>query len=311
MEKRTIKAIVPASTANLGPGFDCLGLALALYNTVELQTQPGEKGWKVSIDGEGASDLPSNEKNLIVQAMLDICKKTGKNFPGVGIHLKATNAIPLSSGLGSSAAAIVSGLVVANSLLETRLTPRELLQLAARREGHPDNVAAALFGGLTAAGGAGPTGGNDNADVVELDVDNLQVVIALPNVRLSTAEARKVLPEKVPFQDAVANMRNSLFVIQALQQGDFEVLKWAMKDRLHEPYRQSLIPGYQKVCEAAYEKGAAAVVLSGAGPSLAAFAPEHHAAIAEAMKAAFESESVSCRTFILPVDQKGAQVKFL
>jgi homoserine kinase len=219
------------------------------------------------------------------------------------LRLHEANHIPLGSGLGSSAATVVGGLAAANALVEGGLSRDELLRLAYELEGHPDNAAAALFGGLALV--------SANAEellVRSLDVPAMKVVIALPEVRLSTAVARAALPEQAPLRDAVFNIGHALFTVQALTTGDADLLRWAVADRLHQPYRKRLIPGYEAVVAEARRAGALAVALSGAGPSLVAFATDRHGDIASAMKAAFEAQGLACRTFVLPADRQGVQV---
>lgn len=296
-----VRVRVPASTANLGPGFDCLGLALSLYNTIEMSLlKPGE-GLQIEIEGEGAGKLRTDTSNLIFRAADAVCEHIGQG--PVGLAIKASNGVPLGSGLGSSAAAVVGGLVAANALCGGDLSRSALLRLAAQIEGHPDNAAAAIFGSLTLVSAV-------DAELMHtsLEVPPIKVVIALPNVRLSTAEAREALPKQVSMKDAVFNLSRTAFVVQALTKGDFEMLGWAMADKLHQPYRRKLIPGFDAAVIAARTAGAAAVALSGAGPGVAAFAPDHHYEIANAMKAAFELAGVGCRTFVLPVDRQGVQL---
>jgi len=295
-----VRVRVPASTANLGPGFDCLGLALGLYNTVEMTALESE-GLEIEIDGEGADRLSTKSNNLIARAADSVWDAVGQR--PTGLHIKASNGVPLGSGLGSSAAAVVGGLVAANALVGGPLSRSDLLRHATRIEGHPDNAAAAIFGGLTMVSVEG-----EELMHASLDVPPLKVAIALPNLRLSTAEAREALPKSVPLKDAVFNIGRTAFVIRALQTGDYEMLGFAMTDKLHQPYRRKLIPGFDAAVAAARAAGAAAVALSGAGPGLAAFAPDHHWEIATAMKAAFESKGLTCRTFVLPVDRQGVQI---
>jgi homoserine kinase len=291
---------VPASTANLGPGFDCLALALGLRNTVELY-EIGQ-GLEIDVEGEGEERIALDSTNLIARAAQAVFEKVGRRPAGLRLH--AVNGIPVSSGMGSSSAAIVGGLAAANALVDGRLTRDELLRLAAAIEGHPDNVSAALFGGLTLVSASG-----EELLVRSLPVPLLKVAIALPDFKLSTAEARAALPAQVPLQDAVFNIGRALFTVQALTQADYELLRFALADRLHQPYRKALIPGFDTVVMAARKAGAAAVALSGAGPSLVAFAPDRHWDIAGAMKAAFEAAGLACRTFVLPVDRQGVQVQ--
>jgi homoserine kinase len=298
---QSVRVTVPASTANLGPGFDCLALALGLHNTIEMSA--ANTGFEMTIEGEGADRLRRDRDNLILRAADALWGRVG--FEPGGLRVKATNGIPLSSGLGSSAAATVGGLAAANTLAGEPLSPLELLKLAHAIEGHPDNAAAALFGGLVLISAEG-----DDALVERLDVPPLRVAIALPDVRLSTRQAREALPRRVSLHDAVFNMGRTLFVARALQRGDYDLLRRAMVDRLHEPHRRKLIPGADGAMQSARETGAAAVALSGAGPSLAAFAPDRHAEIAEAMKSAFEKRGVACRTFVLPVERPGVQIHY-
>jgi len=296
-----VRVIVPASTANLGPGFDCLGLALGIHNAFEFNVLEAGEGLQIEIGGEGKEKLKADTSNLAIQAANAVWESLGQS--PLALKIKMMNNIPLGSGMGSSAAAIVGGLVAANALAGGSLTRTDLLRMATRIEGHPDNVAAAIFGGLTIVSHA-----NEELMHTSLDVPPMKVAIALPNIKLSTADARAALPKQVPFSDAVFNMGRTAFVIQALQKGDYDLLSWAMTDKLHQPYRKKLIAGFDDVVNAARRVGARAVALSGAGPSIAAFAPDHHWEIAEAMKKAFEANGVACRTFVLPVDRQGVQI---
>ncbi len=301
MKKITVST--PASTANLGAGFDCLALALNLRNVVELWDTGVDTGLEVTAEGEGATRVPLDSRNLIYRAAERVFEHVGRGPVG-RLRLRAVNGIPLGSGMGSSAATVVGGLAAANALVEGGLTNEQLLAMAHELEGHPDNAAAALYGGLTLVSGAG--GGE--LRVRSLAVPPREVVLALPDVRLSTAEARAALPAQVPLTDAVFNIGHALFTVQALTSGDDDLLRWALDDRLHQPYRQKLVPGYAAVVAAAIAAGATAVALSGAGPSLVAFAPAGHAAIADAMRAAFAGVGLAARTFVLAVDPRGAEV---
>lgn len=299
---KKISVSVPASTANLGAGFDCLALALDLRSTVEFWEIPS--GLEVEVEGEAEGRLPLDATNLIVRAAEKVFEKV-KRRPA-GLHVRAVNVVPLSSGLGSSAAAIVGGLVAANALVGGDLSRHDLLQLAYEMEGHADNAAAVLFGGLAVVS-AHP----GELVTCSLAIPPLKVVIALPGVHLPTAQARAALPTLVPLKDAVFNIGHALLTAQALAAGDFELLRQAVDDHLHQPYREPLIPGCAAAVAEARLAGAAAVTLSGAGPSLAAFAPPaaRHAAIAEAMKAAFENCGLACRTFIVQADAQGARLE--
>ena len=296
---RKVSVSAPASTANLGAGFDCLALALGLRNTVELWEISA--GLEIDVEGEGEGRVPLDSTNLILRAAEKVFEKVGRRPAGLRLH--SVNGIPLGSGMGSSAAAVVGGLAAGNALVDGGLTREGLLRLACDLEGHPDNAAAALFGGLTLVSASA-----EELLVRSLAIPPLKVVVALPEVRLSTAEARAALPDQVLLKDAVFNIGHALFTVQALASGDEALLRWAVADRLHQPYRKHLIPSYDAVVAEARKAGAAAVALSGAGPSLIAFASGRHGEIASAMKTAFEASGAACRTFVLPVDQQGVQL---
>lgn len=299
---KKVSVSTPASTANLGAGFDCLGLALNLRNVVELWDTGRGSGLEIDVEGEGEDQLPTDDSNLVYRAADRVFTRVSQRPAGL-LRLHALNGIPLGSGMGSSAATIVGGLVAANALVGGGLARDDILRLAYDMEGHPDNAAAALYGGLTLVSASG-----DELMARAIDVPPMRVVIALPDMRLSTAEARAALPAQVPLADAVYNLGHALFTVQALAAGDEALLRWAVGDRLHQPYRQRLIPGYATVAAEARKAGATAVVLSGAGPSLLAFAPARHNEVAAAMQAAFQASGLKSRTFVLPVDRQGVQV---
>ncbi len=302
---KKVSVSTPASTANLGAGFDCLGLALNLRNVVELWDTGRGSGLEIDVEGEGEDLLPTDDSNLVYRAAEKVFARLGKR-PGGLLRLHAVNGIPLGSGMGSSAATIVGGLVAANALVADQrggLARDEILRLAYEMEGHPDNAAAALYGGLTLVSASG-----DELMARAVAVPPMRVVIVLPEMRLSTAEARAALPAQVPLADAVYNLGHALFTVQALAAGDEALLSWAVGDRLHQPYRQRLIPGYATVAAEARKAGATAVALSGAGPSLLAFAPARHDQIAAAMQAGFLVNGLKSRAFVVPVDRQGVQV---
>ncbi|MFQ5854289.1 MAG: homoserine kinase [Anaerolineae bacterium] len=290
---------MPATTANLGPGFDCLGLALGLHNTVEIQRTDG--GLRVSVEGEGQDLIPTDTTNLVYEAVNALFEYIGEPPPGLHIHL--SNAIPLMSGLGSSSAAIVGGLLAANALLHEPLDRDEILALAIEVEGHPDNVAPALLGGLVIITDAGGKPVHQR-----LAIPMLEVIAVVPDFRLATASARAALPTQVPLADAVYNLGRTALVVQALSHTDYDLLSYVMDDRLHQPYRTPLVPGLADVFEAGRQAGAVGVALSGAGPSVVAFAPQKHEAIAEAMRGAFVRHGLGARAMILKTTPEGAHV---
>jgi homoserine kinase len=288
---------VPATSANLGPGFDVLGLALGLYNEI-VYDEAGRV--TVTIEGEGAGRLDTGAGNVVARAVRMAYEAAGRRFPGAAI--RCINRIPPARGLGSSAAAWVGGLVAANAMLGSPLERDTLLTLACRAEGHPDNVAAALLGGLTVSCVAGET-------VVALSLPvpaNLLWVVLVPETESSTSEARAVLPDTVKRADAVFNLQRMGLLLAALASGRVDVLGAAMEDRLHQPQRQTLFPWMEAVRQAALEAGALGCVLSGAGPSLLAAVRGVGQPVAGAMERALASAGVAGRAHSLPVDTVGA-----
>ena len=293
-----VRVRVPASAANLGPGFDALALALALHNEVHI-----EEGDRVSVtvEGEGAGRLDTSAQNVVARGARLAFEATGRPFRGVTI--RCLNRIPLSRGLGSSAAAWVGGLVGANALLGEPLDRVAILALAAKAEGHPDNVAAALFGGLTVSAVAG-----DRVTAVSVPVpDDLSWVVLVPDAEASTFQARAVLPESVPRADAVFNVQRVSLLLAALGTRRVELLALAMQDRLHQPYRQRLFPWLERVTAAALEAGALGSVLSGAGPSILAAVRGGPERVARAMEEGLRAAGGSGKAINLAVDADGAQ----
>jgi homoserine kinase len=287
---------VPASAANLGPGFDSLALALDLTN--ELEVERTDSGLELTIEGSGQNALPRDASNLICRAALRLFRELG--VKPLGLRLRSVNRIPLGSGLGSSAAAIVAGLLAADAVAGAGLSRDELLKVASSMEGHLDNAAASIHGGLVIAG-EGPL-------VCQVPIGDLQVAVVVPNLNLPTNQMRLALPRNVPLADAAFNLGRAAMVVEALRRGDFELLSRAMEDRLHQPYRTPSIPGYEAARAAALRAGAAAVALSGAGPGLIAFAPHGLASIAEAMAQAFLSHGLAAERFVLRPAPQGAHV---
>ncbi len=227
--------------------------------------------------------------------------RLGRRPPG--LRLRQRNGVPVQSGLGSSSTAIVGGLMGANALAGLPLSKEELLSLAAEIEGHPDNVAPALLGGLVAASSVGR-----QVDFIRVPIPDMKIVVAVPAIRVSTPAARALLPERIPRADAVFNIGRAALVVLALERGDYDLLSRAMFDKLHQPYRAPLIPGLYGVFDAAREAGAAGVAISGAGPTLIAFAPDRHVQIGQAMVAAFQRGGIAAKAHVLNVEREGATV---
>ncbi|PLR79344.1 homoserine kinase [Bacillus sp. V3-13] len=259
-EKLVIK--VPASTANLGPGFDSIGLALNLYLTVEVF--PGSE-WKVVYLTNELHDFPEDESNFICATAIKTAAKYGKEMPGC--HLRVSSEIPLARGMGSSAAAIVAGIELADSVCQLGLSKQEKFELASQLEGHPDNAGASLFGGLVIGC---LNGGEANAAVFN-DI-YFDIVAVVPKEELLTEASRQVLPELLDFKEAVAAGAISNVLIAALLSGNWQLAgKMMAADRYHHPYRRKLVPHLSRIEAIAAESGAFGTALSGAGPAVICF----------------------------------------
>lgn len=293
--KPRISVTVPATIANLGPGLDCIGLALDLYNRVVFEESSTRLS--VSVNGEGKGIIAEDETNLVVRAAERVFQLTGRR--PAGLRIVQENQIPVRSGLGSSAAAVLGGILAANSLAGMPLNQEEILALANEIEGHPDNVTPALFGGLTLVV-------NDAGKMIvaRIPIPEMAIAVVLPDFDLPTAEARAALPTQVPLADAIFNAGRVGLLVRALETGDYDSLRVATQDKLHQPYRLPLIPGLAQVFEAGQAAGAAAVALSGAGPSIIAFAPSGHQDIAIAMRKAFMTAGLRSRSWILSISHE-------
>lgn len=298
---KVITVKVPGTTANCGSGFDTLGIACTVYNEFTL-TLTEQVGLAVEVIGQGRDVIPSDERNIAVKAARAVLDRV--KCPFRGMHISMNNAIPLARGLGSSAAAIVAGLVAANAATGNTLSREDILSMATEFEGHPDNVAPALFGGVTVSL---MKDGQPHflRFIPPLD---LAVVVAVPAFSLSTKLARQALPNTIPFSDAVFNVSRAALLSVALCQGEFGLLRYALEDRLHQPYRQKLVPGMPDVFTAALDNGALGAALSGAGPCLMAFADHNETAIGEAMVQAFKDNGVTAEYLLLNIDKEGTKV---
>jgi homoserine kinase len=302
---RTVTVRVPATSANLGPGFDTLGLALGFYDELVVSTR-SEPGATVEVIGEGsagsAAPVSTDASNLVVQSIAHAYKFAGVALPG--LNLRAHNQIPHSRGMGSSSAAIVSGLMAAKGLLEGQFdfTEQDLLALATELEGHPDNVAPALFGGLTIAWTT-DEGPRCKKLLVHRGVSPLVLV---PSFTMSTKLARSLQPENVPHEDAIFNVSRSSLLVAALTQSP-ELLFESTEDKLHQDYRAEAMPQTSTLIKALRGAGFAAVV-SGAGPSILVLCsdPAQRLAAAKVVEAAQETP---WRALMLAVDFSGATVE--
>ncbi len=254
-----INLMIPATSANLGAGFDALGLALDLYNEVEMEEYD-----KLDISSADSTPVPTDEKNLIYISVSDLYKVCGKKLPG--LRLRQVNNIPMTRGLGSSSACIVAGLVGANKMLGEPLSADDLVDLAAQIEGHPDNTAPALLGGIVTA----VFDGRKVHRVKQEVFTKLKFAAIIPDFELSTEKARACLPQTVSHKDAVYNLSRAALFSASLLTGKFENLRTGVHDRLHQPYRMELIPNCREVFDIAYTHGAYAAYISGAGPTVMA-----------------------------------------
>jgi homoserine kinase len=290
-----IKIRVPATSANLGPGFDCLGLALNIWN--EVTFEPAE-GISYHVKGEGAEKLNKGSRNLLTKAYALIYEVCGKELKGAKIS--AHNEIIMSSGLGSSAAAIVAGLFGANEMLGKPMNENKLLKLANEMEGHPDNVAPALFGGLVVS-----VMSENEIITRRYEIPEFTVVIVKPNVNWPTRVARAVLPKSISRADAIYNIGRTTLVVDALRSGDLELLQKVMDDRIHQTYRLKHIAGGMSAYRTAKQFGAAA--LSGAGPSIIAFVPPEKAEQTKTQVMwAFEERGIKTQGIITKPSMNGA-----
>ena len=260
---RSVTIRVPGSSANLGPGFDCVGIAWNIYNeiTFTLTEAPG-------LLVTGCEEQYANEYNLANIAFVEVIKQTGRKFGRRGLRIEfGETQIPVSRGLGSSASLIDAGVLAANELLETGLSENELFAIATNLEGHPDNIAPAMFGGLTAG-----VMDNGRAIYAHYDVtDKLHFTAMIPSFELSTQLARTVLPKAVTMQDAIFNLSRTALLIRALETGDSGLLSVALKDQIHQQYRARLINDYYAMKHIAEQAGCTGFCISGAGPTLLAF----------------------------------------
>lgn len=268
---------VPATTANLGPGFDTLGLALSVWNEAEVEIRSSSAQMTISMEGFGADSLPQDDQNLVIRSAARLFLRQG--VQPMGLHFHCRNGFPGGSGLGSSSSAILLGLEGANACLPVPLPRSAILDFANQIEGHPDNVTPALLGGLTLAA-------IDDGRVIarkRLPSRKWVVGVVVPALDISTRAMREALPQQVPMADAVFNLSRSSLVVQAFVDGDLDLLRSVLQDRIHQPYRLPLIRGAADSIAAAWRSGLPAA-LSGAGPGVVVFGAEN-AAVQQAVEA--------------------------
>lgn len=295
-----VKVRVPATTANFGPGFDCMGAALELFNEIQMEF---DISCHVEIKGEGEGQLPLNEDNLVYRAAQRVLSELGIDK---SLNIKCDNNIPLARGLGSSAACIAGGMMAANRLTDDKLPLKRIIELAVEMEGHPDNVLPALVGGFTISM---MREGNIIYKKYALP-ETLLFVVGIPKFHLKTEQAREVLPRQLPLKDAVFNIGSASLLAASLATGDLENIDEFFKDRIHQPHRSKLIPGLETILAEAYNKGALGCFLSGSGPSVICLSDKDNASIiGEFIKDCFYEKGIQANYKILSPSIDG--VKFI
>lgn len=303
-----VRVRVPATTSNLGPGFDVVGMALSLHCDLDLRIDRSRRGpATVEYSGEGEGAVDTGEKNLIVRAFRDLLPKHRLPF---ALRFIVKNEIPLARGLGSSAAARLAGLLAAAAARDFKFArPETALARAVSLEGHPDNCVPAFFGGFRVS-----VAGEDPMIHFPVRVPkSLGVVVCVPDFEVSTEKARKAMPAKVPVRTAVDASGRLALLLYALESGSFGLLKKAMRDTLHEPHRAKLIPGYERVRAAAERHGAYGACLSGSGSTVLALTPKsprQQAAIGRAMMRAFHRTGARARALTLETDLRGTKLSW-
>lgn len=296
-------AKVPGSTSNLGAGFDCFGLALEIYLTVKVVANDGPDHCVITIEpGSESANIPATPDNLIYQTALATARSFGKELPTIA--LKINNDIPLGRGLGSSAAAIVAGVAIGARLCGIELSPTELVDRAAIIEGHADNVAASVLGNRVICFQ------NQASRFRALKLpwpDHIRVIIVSPETELATKQARAVLPDSYSRADAVFDLQRTALFTAALDHSHDELLWDAMQDRLHQPYRENLIPGLAAALATPRQGGLLGLALSGAGPSVVALADSHFDEIGGSIAKPFHDEGIGATVRILDVARTGVQ----
>ena len=304
-QERSFAVLVPGSTSNLGPGFDCFGLALQLYLTVRATaTSSATEPCRVTTTGAKENEaLPRNAVNLIYRSMAFAARREGASLPPV--DLLAQNEIPLASGLGSSAAAIVAGIKLGGLITGQEISDQAIENYATEFEGHPDNVAASLHGGFLAS-----CVSNDGAVVSTKFVwpAQIRVVVVSPHSQLPTHVARAALPRTITRHDAVSNLQRTALFTAAIAQQRYDLLWEAMRDRLHQPYRESLVPGLAEALALPRMQGLLGIALSGAGPSIVALVDDNEQQIGARVASCFQARGIESTVRVLDVDNEGCRV---
>lgn len=304
MSQQGVTVKVPASTANMGPGFDTIGMAFQLYTVIHMEIAPETK---ITVSGDHLASLPKDKSNLLYQVVAHLYRSLDRPVPELAIEV--SSEIPLTRGLGSSAAAVVGALVAANILAGKPYTMDQLFFMAARLEGHPDNVGASLFGGIIVS--SMPNEEADDVPYVTLPVpDSLRVLAVIPDFWLSTDKARSALPDSYGKKDVVFTLGHSSLLVAALAQNRLDLLAEAMQDKIHQSYRASLIPGLSVILSDAVLHGALGAALSGAGPTSLCFyeTDEQRASLSRFLARVMEENKVAYQLLDLVPDTVGIQI---
>jgi homoserine kinase len=294
-----MQARVPASSANLGPGFDALGLALGVYLTCRFE--PAER-ISIRASGRDAARISTGEDNLIWQTALAVAKDVGETLPPIALDIE--NDIPIGKGLGSSAAALTAGVVIADHLLGLHWKPHRILDEAARIEGHPDNVAACVLGSIVAS--AIDAGGVARAVRLEFPA-RYGIAVVVPDFVLPTSQARAVLPDCYSREDTIFNVQRSALLIAALSTGTTSAFPTALEDRLHQPYRYALVPGLEEMVKLR-APGLLGCALSGAGPSILVFYERGYEQVCHLIQQVFAMHGRSSETLWVQIADKGYEL---
>ena len=306
--KKLVTFKIPATSANIGSGFDSVGLALDLYNEIHIYENKDSKKIEFEISGEGENEI-SKDNNMILDAMKLVYKKL-KSKPDKGYIIKCINRIPLSRGLGSSSAAIIGGLLSANYILGNKLSIEDdILNMSVQLEGHPDNVSPAILGGII----SGVVRKDEDFKYVKINPPkNLKAIVAIPNFYLSTETARNALPKEISFKDAIFNISRAALLTSALASNRLDLLEVATDDKLHQDYRAKFIPGLKELFKQVKNSGAYSVTISGAGSSILALVKNDEKIIkkvSDAMKESFAKKKIKSEIKVLNIPSKGIIIK--
>lgn len=297
-----IKLRVPASSANMGAGFDTLGVAVGLYNRMMIEEIP--EGLEV-INKNSQSYIPKDTNNLIYRAMTELFKHVG--YEAKGCRIIQNSSIPMTRGLGSSSACIIGGMLAANIISGRKLSHREIIHLASKMEGHPDNVGPALYGGFCVSLTEG-----ERTIVKSTKIEShIKFAVIIPDYFVATKKSRGVLPSEVEFKDAVYNISHASMFQAAMLSGDMEALRMGVGDRLHQPYRKNYVDGMEDIFDMTYSLGSRATYLSGSGPTVLSVLDGNYEGFKRGMMNYFAENSLKWKCMILPIDNVGAVLSII